>query len=149
MLQGPQKTLGYSSTTSSARRVLAGCSQGACYGKNLKHGEDHGSPRGCGVHGAEPGQIVWWAMHVAALQEKQTWTASWQNKVADAHENATRQTGCPCEEGEGHGKMEKRKKKLSHRQGEKRLSTRAPLLSAGASELELFCLVDPKMRLDL
>lgn len=42
-----------------------------------------------------------------------------------------------------------KEKKLSHRQGEKRLSTRARLLSTGASELELFCLVDLKMRLDL
>lgn len=79
-------------------------------GKISNMGKTMGPPRGCGVHGAEPGQIVWWAMHVAALQEKQTWTASWQNKVADAHENATRETVCPCEDGEGHGKMEKRTK---------------------------------------
>lgn len=59
-------------------------------------------------------------MHVVALQEKQTWTASWQNKVADAHENATRQTVCPCEEGEGDmAEWRIEKKKLSRRQGEK------------------------------
>lgn len=149
MLQGPQKTLGYSSTTSSARRVLAGCSHGACYGKNLKHGEDHGSPRGCGVHGAEPGQIVWWAMHVAALQEKQTWTASWQNKVADAHENATRQTGCPCEEGEGHGKMEKRKKCFHIGKARKDYLVGHRYFLLALQNSSCFVLLIPKMRLDL
>lgn len=41
-------------------------------------------------------------------------------QVADAHENATRQAICPSQMVDGgHSEMENRKKKLSHRQGEK------------------------------
>lgn len=93
MLQGAQKALGLLEYNvqceASVCRLLTWC---VLWEKSQTWGKPWIPPRGCGVHGAEPGQIVWWAMHVAALQEKQTWTASWQNKVADAHENATRQT---------------------------------------------------------